>query len=400
MRVGYLVNTYPRPSHSFIRREIAALERIGLRIHRIAMRDTPDKLVDPADLSEQAKTERILDQGGRRLLLGLLRHALVTPRTVAAGIAQALRRAKARESSFFRQIIYLAEGAAVAASAKKRGLGHIHAHFGTNSARVASYCALLGGPPFSFTVHGPEEFDQPVALDLGGKLAQAEFAVTVSNFGRSQLSRWAAPQDWDKIKVIHCGIEAARWPDPVPMPADGPLRMVAIGRFAEQKGFSLLIRAFAAARQMTPDMHLTLIGDGSLRPEIEDIIRQNGMEESVSLPGWQNEAGVRDALNRAHLLVVPSFAEGLPVVMMEAMACARPCLATYIAGIPELLRDGKEGWLIPAGSIDALAERMSHIARLDRSELAQMGIAARERVFARHDVDTSAEKLARLFTKP
>lgn len=398
IHIGYLINTYPRPSHSFIRREIAALERIGISVHRIAMRGE-EGLSDPADLLEQQKTEYILKRGARHLLRNLLRQALISPRAVLSGLKLAWQRSRAGESSLMRQVVYLAEGAAVTASAKARGLSHIHAHFGTNSARVAAYSALLGGPDFSFTVHGPEEFDQPVALDLGGKLAQARFAVTVSNFGRSQLSRWADLPDWDKIRVIHCGIETAHWPAPAPMPETGPLRIVAIGRFAEQKGFGLLIRAFAAARLKTPTLHLSLVGDGPLRPEIEAIIQKYGMQDNVDLLGWQDQSGVRQALDQSHLLVVPSFAEGLPVVMMEAMASGRPCLATYIAGIPELLREGQDGWLVPAGSVDALSEAMIHIAKLDHAELTGMGLAARERVFSRHDVDESARRLAELFTR-
>lgn len=395
MKIGYLVNTYPRPSHSFIRREIAALERIGVSVHRFAMRGDAQALRDPADLAEQQVTERILEQGARRLLQGLLRHP---SRRMAQALRLARQRAAAGESSLARQIIYLAEGAAVAQRANALGLSHIHAHFGTNSTRVAAYSHLLGGPRFSFTVHGPEEFDRPEALDLGGKLALSAFAVTVSSFGCSQLSRWADPADWDRIKVVHCGIEPERWTDPAPMPPGPQLRMVAIGRFAEQKGFGLLIRAFAAAHRANPALHLSLVGDGPLRGQIESVIARESMQGAVDLLGWQDENGVRAALDASHLLVVPSFAEGLPVVIMEAMASARPCLATYIAGIPELVRPGSEGWLVPAGSARALAQEMSRIATLDHARLAQMGQAARARVLARHDVNRSARMLAELFT--
>lgn len=396
MKIGYLVNTYPRPSHSFIRREIAALERIGVSVHRFAMRGDAQALRDPADLAEQQVTERVLEQGARRLLQGLLRHP---SRRMAQALRLARQRAAAGESSLARQIVYLAEGAAVAQRANALGLSHIHAHFGTNSTRVAAYSHLLGGPRFSFTVHGPEEFDRPEALDLGGKLALSAFAVTVSSFGRSQLSRWADPADWNRIEVVHCGIEPERWSDPAPMPPGPQLRMVAIGRFAEQKGFGLLIRAFAAAHRANPALHLSLVGDGPLRGQIESVIARESMQGAVDLLGWQDENGVRAALDASHLLVVPSFAEGLPVVIMEAMASARPCLATYIAGIPELVRPGTEGWLVPAGSARALAQEMGRIATLPRDRLAQMGQAARARVLARHDVNRSARMLADLFAR-
>ena len=285
-------------------------------------------------------------------------------------------RARGGESGLARQVIYMAEGAYVAARAQTLGLRHIHAHFGTNSTRVAAYAQLFGGPRFSFTVHGPEEFDNTQPLDLGGKLALARFCVTVSSYGRSQMYRWAAPGDWAKVQVVHCGLDLDRWADPAPLPA-GPFHMVAVGRFAEQKGFGLLIRAFAQAWRQNPALRLSLVGDGELRAQIESQIAAEGMGTAVTLLGWQDESGVRAAMNAAHALGTPSFAEGLPVVIMEAMACARPILATYIAGIPELVRPGSEGWLVPAGDDGALARAMRQAAETTPEVLAAMGSSAR-----------------------
>ena len=398
MRIGYLINTYPRPSHSFIRREIAAIEAQGVEIHRFAMRGDRAGLHDPADLAEHERTERILEAGGARLLAGLSRQFAASPRQVGQAMQLARQRAGAGESSLSRQIIYMAEGARIAARARDLALTHIHAHFGTNSTRVASYARLLGGPRFSFTVHGPEEFDNIAAQDLGGKLALAEFCATVSSFGRSQMYRWVRPEDWNKVEVIHCGLALERWGDPAPLPR-GPLHMVAVGRFAEQKGFGLLMRAFARAWRHNPALRLSLVGDGELRPQIMDRIAAEGMAEAVTLLGWQDEAGVRAAINAAHVLVTPSFAEGLPVVIMEAMACARPVIATYIAGIPELIRPGQEGWLVPAGDADALVDTMLLAALTGHDQLTRMGMAARDRVRARHDINESARRLVGLFSR-
>lgn len=397
LRIGYLVNTYPRPSHSFIRREIAALERQGVTIHRFAMRDDAASLSDADDLQEMGKTEYILRLGGRKILQTLLGKGVATPQAVAAAMACARRRAAAGESSFSRQVIYMAEGAVIALRARQLGLEHIHAHFGTNSARVAAYSHMLGGPGFSFTAHGPEEFDKPEQLDLGGKVKQARFAVAVSSFGRSQLFRWADPADWHKVRVVHCGIEPDRWSQAAPMPSGPEFRMVAVGRFAEQKGFGLLIQAFAHAYRMAPQLRLSLVGDGPLRGQIEATIRSEGIAQAVDLLGWQDENGVRAALADAHVMAMPSFAEGLPVVIMEAMASGRPCIATYIAGIPELVRPGQEGWLVPAGSVDLLARTMVTAAQTPTEQLLGMSQAARQRALSRHDVNRSAEILAGLF---
>lgn len=389
MRIGYLVNTYPRPSHSFIRREIAALEQRGYEIHRFAMRGDEAALTDPADHAEHARTERILEAGGARLLAGLPGSGR------AAAIATARRRARAGESSLALQMIYLLEGARIASRSRDLGLKHIHAHFGTNSTRVAAYARMLGGPRFSFTVHGPEEFDKPEALDLAGKLALSEFCITVSSFGRSQMYRWAATSDLPKVQVVHCGLDLTRWTDPQPLPA-GPLHLVAVGRFAEQKGFGLLIRAFALAWRRNPQLRLSLVGDGELRADIEAVIAAEGMGEAVRLLGWQDELGVRAAMDSAHALVTPSFAEGLPVVIMEAMARARPVIATYIAGIPELVRPGSEGWLVPAGDAQALADTMLEAASATPEQLQKMGNSARNRVIERHDIQESARLLDEL----
>lgn len=397
LRIGYVINTYPRPSHSFIRREIQALEDLGVMVHRFAMRPADGGPSDPADCAEQERTEYILQAGGPGLLRALAAQIGAAPRQFTPALALARQRAAAGESSLSRQLIYLAEGAQLARRAQALGLTHLHAHFGTNSARVASYARLLGGPGYSFTIHGPEEFDHPEALDLAGKLALSRFGITVSSFGRAQLLRWAADHDRDKIAVVHCGLDLARQPAPLPLPPP-PLRMVAVGRFAEQKGFGLLIRAFIPALRSAPAIRLALVGDGELRPQIEALIAAEGISHAVDLLGWQDEAGVRAAMDQAHVLVAPSFAEGLPVVIMEAMARARPVISTYIAGIPELLRNQQEGWLVPAGDTEALSAAMLEAAASGPEVLQRMAQSARQRVHARHDIRDSADALLELFT--
>lgn len=385
--IGYVVNTYPRPSHTFIRREIAALESEGWRIHRFAMRGDAAAIVDPLDRAENARTERILEAGAARLGVAALRALGRRPGAVRLALRDL--------SHGLRQGIYHAEAARVAERARALGLAHLHAHFGTNSADVARYAARLAGIGYSFTVHGPEEFDAPVALRLGEKIAEARFAVAISSFGRSQLCRWVDPAHWSRIHVVHCGIDAQRFPGPSPLP-EGSLRLIAIGRFAPQKGFPLLLPALAAARRAA-DIRLTLVGDGELRPAIEAQLAELDLGGAVRLTGWLDEAQVHAELSAAHVLVVPSFAEGLPVVLMEAMAAGRPALATLIAGIPELVLPGQTGWLVPAGDPGALADGMLAAAAAGPEALARMGAAARRRVLARHDVAVEAGRLGALF---
>jgi len=383
LKIAYILNTYPQPSHSFIRREITALEQMGHSVHRFAMRSTDTPLVDAQDRAEQTKVDYVLGAGGRRLLAACWRAIKADPSAFWRATRAAVSLGAVSEVGRLRHLIYLAEAAFVAEQCKALDVDHAHAHFGTNAAAVAMLSALLGGPKFSYTVHGPEEFDAPRALALGTKIAQSAFTVAISQFGRSQLCRWADGDHWDKIKVVHCGIEPAKFDAPQPL-SDGPRHVVAIGRLVEQKGQLALIKAMAHVKE---DLHLTLVGDGEMRPEIEALIAQNNLSDRVTLFGWADEGQVKAELAKAHALVMPSFAEGLPMVVMEA----------YIAGTPELVQQGETGWLVPAGDVPALSAAMDEMARTPLSTLTQMGDAGRARVLERHDVRTEAEKLAGFF---
>ena len=389
MKLAYLVNTYPRASHSFIRREIAALERREHQVLRLAMRSDRGALKDPADLAEDRRTAHLLEMGASRLLLRALGWMARHP----GGAFRALRLAlacggRAEGGARLRHLIYWIEAAEVARRCAAEGVAHLHAHFGTNPATVAMLAAEMGGPRWSFTVHGPEEFDAPMGQSLGEKIARAGFVVAISSYGRSQLCRWVGTEHWDKIAVVHCGIEPARFA-PVPLPSEA--RLVAIGRFAPQKGFALLIAALA----QVPEVRLTLVGDGELRGGIAAAVAAHGLQDRVDFAGWQDETGVSRALAEATALVLPSFAEGLPVVIMEAMAMGRPVIATAIAGVPELVTP-ETGWLVPAGDAGALAGAISALAATPPARLAEMGAAGRARVLQRHDIDREAARLAAL----
>lgn len=394
MTIAYILNTYPQPSHSFIRREIRALEAQGHTVQRIAMRGPSETLVDPQDREEAARTRYMLDLGARGLAAATLRRLRADPGAFRAALRCAVNHGRRSEVGLLRHLIYLAEACAVVEHCAAARITHAHAHFGTNATSVAMLAAALGGPRYSFTVHGPEEFDTPRALSLGDKMHRAAFTVAISQFGRSQLCRWADPGDWDRIKVVHCGIDPARFAQPAPLP-DGPRRVVAIGRFVEQKGQLALLDALAEAGDAAP--HLTLIGDGELRPLIEERIARLGLSDRVTLTGWVDEDRIRAELDAAHALVMPSFAEGLPMVVMEAMAAARPVIATHIAGTPELVQPGITGWLVPAGDSAALADALRLLVETPLGTLEEMGRAGRERALQRHDAGREAAKLAEHF---
>lgn len=397
MKIAYVLNTYPQPSQSFIRREIHALERQGVEVLRLPMRASAQALVDAGDQEEAQRCHYVLQAGATRLALIFAATLVRAPRRSLGALLQAVHLARAG-GGWIKSLIYLVEAAYVAEVARRQGCQHLHAHFGTNAAAVAMLADALGGLGYSFTTHGPEEFDAPHHLALGRKVDRARFAVAISSFGRSQLSRWASFGAWARIKVVHCGIEPAKFPEPAPLPA-GVLRLVAIGRFVEQKGQMVLIEALADAVRDVPDLHVTLVGDGEMRADLEAAIARLGLARNVTLTGWLDEAGVRAALAAAHALVMPSFAEGLPMVVMEAMAAGRVVLATYVAGTPELVVPEETGWMVPAGDTRALADAMVRLAAVPHDRLTEMGKRARTRVFERHDIDVEAGKLAALFAE-
>ena len=396
MKIAYFVNQYPKVSHSFIRREIVALETLGFPIERFALRGWDGELADQEDLAERGRTRYVLGQGLLPVILAFLRELTVNPLAMLQGLRWTVRLARYSDRSLLRHVVSLAEAAWLKVRLVSLGVTHVHAHFGTNSAEVVMLCHALGGPGYSFTVHGPEEFDKPAALHLREKIEHSRFVVAISSFGRSQLYRWVDRAHWPKIKVVHCGLERA-FHEVASVPVAAERRLVCVGRLCEQKGQLLLIEAAHLLSERGHQFELVLAGDGEMRPAIEAAIARYALGDKVRITGWISSDQVRAELLAARAMVLPSFAEGLPVVIMEAMALRRPVLTTYVAGIPELVEDGRNGWLFPAGSVEELADAMANCLSMDLDQLQVMGDAARERVLQRHDIDTEVAKLARHF---
>jgi colanic acid/amylovoran biosynthesis glycosyltransferase len=395
LKIAYLINHYPKVSHSFIRREILALERLGFSVARIALHGWNTPTPDPEDRIERDRTHYVLRSGALGLVLPLLRALLVTPMRFVAGLALASRMAReSRDRPWFYHLAYLAEASRILPLLKTFGATHIHAHFGTNSAEVAMLVRALGGPPFSFTVHGPDEFLQP--MGLAHKIRRSAFVVAVSQYGRSQLLLRLPYQDWPKVRVVHCGLESGFY-DVAPNPVPSVPRLVCVGRLSEAKGQILLVEAVARLAAKGISVELVLAGDGPMRAQLERLIEEFEVGAHVRITGWIGGSEVRTEIQAARALVLPSFAEGLPVVIMEALALRRPVLTTYIAGIPELVRPGENGWLIPAGSIDDLTNALEACLSTPVEVLQKFGDAGYDRVIARHSIDIEAGKLALLF---
>jgi colanic acid/amylovoran biosynthesis glycosyltransferase len=396
MHIAYLVNRYPQVSHSFIRREILALERQGFKITRIAIRGWDQPLPDKEDQSERSQTQFVLQDGAVALLRAVLVIGLTRPMKLLRAFGLACRMGRRAERPLPVHLIYLAEACRIAGWLRSTDVQHVHAHFGTNSAEVAMLVHELGGPGWSFTVHGPEEFDKAQFIGLPEKIRRCAFVVAVSSFGRSQLFRCVDHEHWNKIAVVHCGLDPRYFVDH----ADdcSALSLVCVGRLCEQKGQLLLLEAARILRDRGTAFKLTLAGDGELRPAIETLIAKYQLEDVVQLTGWISGDEVREQLLSNRTLVLPSFAEGLPVVIMEAMALGRPVISTFIAGIPELVDSSQQGWLVPAGDVDALVEAMQNCLDARPETLRKMGNSALLKVSRSHNIDLEAKHLAELFS--
>ena len=394
MKLAYLLNSYPLISTTFIRREIEAIEALGQPVKRFAMRRWDGQLVDPDDITEQGRTEYILSGATVALGLALLRECLTNLPRLLALLPHWRRAWKAEGAGLIRHFAYLLEAIRFRQRAAAEGIEHVHVHFSTNAATVAMHARRLGGPPFSFTVHGPDELVNPAANAIRDKIEAAAFVVAITDFCRARLLL-EAPELADKIVIVRCGLILGDYPFADDVQPGGPI--VCVGRLCANKAQALIPAAIAKVKAEHPDIMVELLGGG----EHEGIIRAEaerlGVADNLVLRGWASADLVRERVRASSALLLPSFAEGLPIVLMEALALGRPVLTTYVAGIHELV-DEKVGWIFPAGSIDAIADALHAAMTADRETLLAMAIEGRERVEQKHDIATSAASLMARFS--
>ena len=396
MRVAYLTGQYPKTSHSFIRREIAALERQGIQVERFSVRRVDEPLVDPDDIAERERTHVLLESGPLGLVLrtGLL--ALRRPVRWLRALRSAAQMGWRSERGLLVYLIYFFEACALLPALERHGAEHVHAHFSQNGTTIARLARILGGPTYSFTVHGPHELNVAPLLSLKGKVADAKFVAAISRYARAQVMYFSATEDWPRIAIVHCGLDRIHLGrEPLPLP-QAP-RLVCVARFDPEKGHLVLLEALGRLAREGVAFELDLIGDGLMRPAIESACARLGIAQRVQLSGWLGSEQVHDHLVASRIFVSTSFMEGLPVVLMEALALGRPVVATYLAGIPELVVPGENGWLVPASDVDALARALREALTAPLAELQRMGAKGRAHVQAEHDVDIEARKLAELF---
>jgi colanic acid/amylovoran biosynthesis glycosyltransferase len=397
MRLAYLTSQYPAASHTFIRREVEALRELGWQIDTFSVR-TPgaDEANGEADKVEAASTFYVLRQPVLALVGAHLRALFTSPGSYLRTFSLALRHREPGAKGLLLAFAHFAESLLLAHELKQRQIQHLHNHFANSAATVGLLATRMLGIRWSFTMHGISETDYPAGLMLGRKIEAANLVACVSWFGRGQGMRLVAPQHWDKMHVVRCGLPFHRLPVRKAQFGDAK-SLICVGRLSPEKGQAGLIRTFADLAARHEGMQLRLVGDGPERGELERLVEQLRLGERLSFSGRLPEADTLAEIARSDILVLPSFMEGLPIVLMEAMALGVPVVASRVAGIPELVEDGVGGLLFAPsnwGELEACIERLVKDNALYQS-VAEHG---KKKVAEEFDVRKSAKLLSTLFT--
>lgn len=396
MKVAYLTNQYPKTSHTFIRREIDGLEEYGLEVERISVRAVDEPLVDAADRAERARTRVLLARGALGLLPGVLAAFASRPLRTLRALRTAIAMGWSSPRGVMRHLAYLAEACVLLRWLSRSGVEHVHAHFSTNPADVALLCNELGGPPFSFTAHGSADIGSASGASLPRKIARATFVIAVCEHGRRGLLQRAPCGHEHKIHVVRCGVDRQFLTANTSKVPSAP-RLVCVARLSPEKGISVLLQAASVLAKERVDFELSVLGDGPERELLEALVLELDLSARVNLEGWKSGAEVYASILDSRALVLASYSEGLPVVIMEALAARRPVIATAVGGVSELVVPGECGWLVRPGAVRDLAEAMREALTLAPAELDAMGRRGSLRVTAAHDASAQARQMAQLF---
>ncbi|KPA21249.1 GDP-mannose-dependent alpha-(1-6)-phosphatidylinositol monomannoside mannosyltransferase [Shimia sp. SK013] len=394
--IAYLTGEYPRATDTFIQREVAALRDQGIDVQTCSIRRTgTEHLVGEEQRSEAANTFYVLAAAKSPITLLSAQFAALTrrPGGYFRALFLALKTAPPGLRGLLFQLFYFAEAAVLAQHLRKKDVRHLHNHIAKSSCTVAMLMSEMSGIPYSFTLHGPDIFFAPDHWRLDEKIARSKFVACISHFCRSQAMALSDPKHWHKLHIIHCGVDPSLYAD---TPPPSGHRLLFVGRLAPVKGLPVLLRALAPLINDFADLKLTVIGDGPGRKALEHQAQTTGIADHVDFVGYKNQTEVAEALAQTDLFVLPSFAEGVPVVLMEAMAAARPVVTTQIAGVPELVDHGASGLLVPPGDTHALSRAIASILA-DPKRAAEMGAHGRERVEVAFTAATEAARLAQLF---
>jgi glycosyltransferase involved in cell wall biosynthesis len=399
MRIGYLTSRYPAVSHSFVMREVEAVRRAGVEVRTLSIHRAPDhELLSDADREAQRTTFSVLPISPLQLVARHVRAFATRPRRYLATVAHALRLSPPGLRGKLFQVFYFAEAIVLWTRCERDGVRHIHAQFADAATDAAMLAAHFGGPEWSWSlaVHGPVEFYNVRLYRLAEKLESARLAIAISDFGRSQLMTLLPAEQWPKLHVVHCGVEPSVYAPVDGRDNGGGFEILCVGRLIDLKGQTVLVDAVAALRQAGVDARATLVGDGPRRADLERRARELGVADHVTLAGSVGQDRIREYYARAHVFCLASFAEGVPVVLMEAMAMGVAVVTTRIMGVPELVEHERTGLLVRPGRPDELVLALQRLAG-DPEERDRLGAAGRQKVLQEYDVARSGEQLRAIF---
>lgn len=397
IRLAYLTSAFARPSDTFVRSEVDRLRTRGFQIETFSIRRPEvNQGDDPSVDRHQSTTHYILEAGFAQLMVAAILCAISNPIRFYQTKLLAWQTCSPGLRCLFLQLVYLMEAAYFARSIRKLRVTHIHNHIGENSATVAMLAASLTNVPYSLTIHGPAIFTAAQRWALGTKLDRAAFTACISWFCRSQCMLYAKRSTWPRLQVVRCAVGEEFLEEPIRIQPDRPT-IVCVGRLCVEKAQTLLVEAIAQLIAEGHNCRVILVGDGPQRHALEALVERHKLHKVVQLLGWQSSERIRVLLSQASALALPSFAEGLPIVIMESMALECPVLSTNIAAIPELVQSDTNGWLVPPGDIDSLVAGLRQAITASPERLAELGRNARERVLNLHDPSHQADQLAKLF---
>jgi colanic acid/amylovoran biosynthesis glycosyltransferase len=398
IRIAYLVSTYPAVSHTFVLREVKRLRRANFDI-RVASINSPDRSAHGMTCEEQdesSTTFYVKREGVRGSARAHLAVLVKSPKSYFTGLWFALRLAGTDLRRLMFAVFYFVEAVILGHWMESQDLRHLHVHFANAASTVGLIASRTFPIQFSLTVHGPDEFYDAPGLRLAEKIAGASFACCIGQFARSQLMKLSPPGEWGKFEIGPLGVDPQLFtPRPFRSTPD-TFEILCVGRLVPAKGQYVLVAAVSHLVKSTPNLRLRLVGDGPDREGLERAIAAANLCRHVVLEGSVNQDRIRDYYRQADIFVLASFAEGVPVVLMEAMAMEIACVSTFVAGIPELIRSELDGILVPPSDDRALASAIKRL--IDDSSLRhRLGIAARRRVMDKYNLDHNVAHLAEIF---
>lgn len=395
--LAYLIGHYPGVSLTFILREVTVLRELGIDIRTAsvnAAQPSQDGFT-PLELQEQQQTFYVKARGITRIAADHIRCLGTRPLSYIRGFWFAVKMGGIDLRALLFHILYFAEAVVVGEWALRNRIEHIHVHFAVNTATVALIASKIFPLRYSISVHGPNEFYGVEQYRLREKIEGASFLCCIGQFCRSQLMRIVAPEHWPKFHIAPLGVDPEVFGPRAPA-ATVPVNILCVGRVVPEKGQSILVSAVAHLIENKIPVHLHIAGDGPYRGVVENQARALGVSNAVTFHGSINQTNLRALLNKTDVFVLASFAEGIPVALMEAMAMEIPCISTFVAGIPELIDSGRNGILVPPSDANLLAEAIRTLATDPQLRLT-LGAAGRRKVIDKYNLKPNVERLGGIF---